>query len=149
MYTPPKTSLNFLDYQKLLDVAWNSGFIDWHELSNFLEIQSNLLGNSTISEIIIQKTQDVISKTPAKILIDLLQAQYFAFGQNSQGGFLLWVGLYLHAKQKYPEMLAFAYPKLITQRGLMDKIKAIVLEMVTQKGDEELKYRAEKWQEIL
>jgi len=138
-----------LDYQKLLDVAWNSGFIDWHELSNFLEIEKNLLGNSTISEMVIQKTKHIIDKTSAKILIDLLQTQYFAFGQNSQGGFLLWTGLYLHAKEKYPEMMAFAYPKLITQRDLIAQIQAIVLEIVTQKGDQILKDRADKWQEIL
>lgn len=149
MFVPPKRNLNLEEYQNLLEIAWKSGYLDWHELCNFLEINKNLLSEASISQMLIVKAKQIVNKTPGASLVNLLQTYYLSFTGNSKGGFLLWVGLYLTAKNKYPEMMAFAYSKLITEREIISKIQKIVLELIEINGSLELKDKATGWQEIM
>jgi hypothetical protein len=130
-------------------VAWKSGYLDWHELCNFLEIDKNLLGDGSISQMLITKAKQIIDKTSGANLLNLLQTYYLSFSENSKGGFLLWTSLYLMAKYKYPEMMAFAYSKLITEREVINKIQKIILEIIEIKGNSQLKNKTAGWQEIL
>ena len=58
MFAPPKRNLNLQEYQNLVEVAWKSGYLDWHELCNFLEIDKNLLGDGSISQMLITKANN-------------------------------------------------------------------------------------------
>lgn len=113
----------------VLDVGFKMGFFKRERIIDFIAEPSLLLGQAKISQIVINKSIAVLDKTPASLIISHLQTYYFSYCQNSHTDFILWVLWYLVCKQRLPEMMAFAYTKLITEKEMLEKIKSIVLEL--------------------
>ena len=129
MFEPPKNDLQLKEVAQVADLAFKMGFLETDKILNFIQGKNLLLGDAQISQIIINKSISILDKTSAVLIVSQLQTYYFSFAEKNNTDFILWVIWYLVCKQRFPEMMAFAYTKLITEKQILDRIKKILLEI--------------------
>jgi len=113
----------------VLDAGFKIGFFKKEKIIYFVEDSNLLLGQAKMSELVIKKSFSILDKTPANLIISQLQTYYFSYCENSPTDYILWVIWYLVCKQRLPEMMSFAYSKLITEREMLQRLKDMILEM--------------------
>lgn len=128
MFEPPKMDLKLEEVALVLDAGFKIGYFKKEKIIYFVEDSNLLLGQAKISQLVINKSISILDKTPANLIISQLQTYYFSYCDNSPTDFVLWVIWYLVCKQRLPEMMAFAYSKLITEKQMLERIKGIILE---------------------
>jgi hypothetical protein len=129
MFEPPKMDLKLEEVALVLDAGFKIGFFKKEKIIYFIEDSNLLLGQAKISQLVINKSISILHKTPANLIISQLQTYYFSYCDNSPTDFILWVIWYLVCKQRLPEMMAFAYSKLITEKEMLERVKGMILEM--------------------
>ena len=142
MFEPPKNSLDLMEIAAVLDLGFKLSFWDNNEILSVVEEVQFLLGKGKLSELVIQKSNQILDKTPPHLIISHLQTYYFSKAEREDTAFILWIIWFLVCKQKLPEMMAFAYTKLITEKEMLVRIKKIILQITKKHGSENLKNQA-------
>ena len=128
MFEPPKMNLKLEEVALVLDAGFKISFFKKEKIMYFIEDSNLLLGQAKISQLVINKSISILDKTPSNLIISQLQTYYFSYCDNSPTDFILWVIWHLVCKQRLPEMMAFAYSKLITEKEMLERVKGIILE---------------------
>jgi hypothetical protein len=129
-FFPPKIEIELKDLQKIFAIGLEQNFWDLEFVATYLDLGKNkfLEGGQKASlfELLLAGIDYNLSKIPVVKMVDFLQSQYFGLGQKSPTGLILYLLYFSIAKQKHPEMLAFAYNKLPSQKELTDQVRDLL-----------------------
>jgi len=128
-FIPPKADLDIEDIGKVLDISFKLGFLDDILILEFLQLKQNMLANVNFSKVIYDCIENKINSLRSDLLISCLQSIFWHYGEKNDTGFLIYSIHYILAKQKYPEMMSFAYKNLLMESEMMEKFREIVINL--------------------
>lgn len=134
VFTPPKIEVDLEDLHKIFLLGlrlnfWDLDFLTKNLSDGFLpDNQTDYFG------LLIATLNQSISKIPSNSIISFLQNFYLELAQKNDTKLFIYLCYFAVSKKRFPEMIAFSYKKLPSQRELTDNIRTLLKNLQPKLG---------------